>query len=53
MGTRCGAVLTLDNIDAYDYACRGICSTMEYLIKINVFCYIDTWNIENSIIYGK
>ncbi|MDB2136911.1 MULTISPECIES: hypothetical protein [Clostridium] len=50
MGTRCGAVLKLENIDAYAYACRGICLTKVYLIKDNVFCYIDTWNIEDSII---
>ena len=37
MGTRCDEVLTLENIDAYAYACRGRCLTKEYLIKINVF----------------
>ena len=53
MGTRCGEILTLENIDAYAYACRGRCLTKEYLIKINVFCCIYTWNIEDSIIYCK
>ena len=33
MGTRCGAVLTLENIYEYAYACRGICLTNEYLNK--------------------
>ena len=51
MGTRCGEILTLENIDAYAYACRGRCLTKEYFIKLMFSATDILVNIELCIIY--